>query len=177
MSKESWKTITGFVRVASLGKTKGIDGAVKLKANEALLEQIVNKDFLFVEVDGNKVPMRVADYEVSGDLYVYFDGLRTKEEASIVVGRKVYLPEDQFQPVTEVTSDLEYAYLEGYTMLSEDTEVGSIVEVREFPQQEIAVVDASQGQVMIPIHQDLIIKIDEAAKRIWMQLPQGLLEL
>ena len=177
MSNSHWRTIPGFVQVASLGKTKGIDGAVRLKARDELLEQIATHEFLFIEIEGNKVPIRVADYEMSGDLYIYFDGLETKEAAAAVVGKPVYVPEDEFVPVEKKASDLQFAHLVDYTIVNAETEIGRIAEVREFPQQEIAVVITSEGEVMIPMHDDLIQSVDEGSKLVRMVLPEGLLDL
>lgn len=177
MSEQRWPTIPGFVQIAILGKTKGIEGAVRVKVKDQFLEQVVSQEFLFVDINGSKVPMAVEGFDTAGGLFVYFEGLETKEQAARVVGRGVYVPEDQFVPVEEPDSQLRFNYMTGYTIVSGDLTVGVIKEVREFPQQEIAVVIRGSDEIMIPLHEDLIRQEDRDKRLVEMELPEGLLDI
>jgi len=56
-------------------------------------------------------------------------------------------------------------------------EIGVIEEIIEYPQQEMAAVTYKDKEVLIPLNDQLIVKIDLDGKRIEMDLPEGLLAL
>ena len=177
MKHEHWRTIPGFTQVGKLGKTKGIDGAIKITIHEGMREAVLGSAFLFVDTTGNKVPFMVEDFEMSGDLYVLFSAFVTKEEVSHLVACDVFLPSDEVGETQPVKRALEYSFIEGFLLISNGVEVGRVIEIQEFPQQEIAVVQTGRGKVMIPVHQDLILNIDEEQLKIEMELPEGILDL
>ena len=45
------------------------------------------------------------------------------------------------------------------------------------PQQHLAIVDYRGREVFIPLHPDIVVSLDEKAKKITLRLPGGLLEL
>ena len=54
---------------------------------------------------------------------------------------------------------------------------GEIKEVIAFPQQEMAVIFQEEKEIFIPLHKDLLEKIEEKKQCIHMNLPEGLLDL
>ena len=172
-----WRTIPGFVLVGKLGKTKGVDGALKLLPDSGRESDLLETKFLFLERDGIKVPYRVSEYQKSGDLLVSFTQLRSKDEAAEVVGCRVYVPSDEIGAPVEKPSDLAFHFLTGYTLHNGAAQVGIINEIREFPQQEMAVIIRDKAEVYVPLHPDLIESIDDVNMKIVMNLPEGLLSL
>jgi 16S rRNA processing protein RimM len=56
-------------------------------------------------------------------------------------------------------------------------ELGRIIEVIEFPQQEMAVISHNKNEIFIPINENLIEKIDKEKQYIYMNLPEGILDI
>jgi len=173
-----WKTIPGFVRVGICGKTHGADGEIKLRIDTGREEVCLSSAFLFIDIDGSKVPFAIEDMRRTRDLLVSFAGVKDNSMASKFVGREVFLPSDQVvEDVIEIPSSLEFIHLTGMTIYSSGEPIGVIEEVREFPQQEMAIVTYRESQILIPLNMDLIASIDENEKRVEMTLPDGLLDM
>lgn len=174
----NWRTIPGFVRVGICGKTHGAEGEIKFRIDPGREEACLASAFLFIDVDGSKVPFAIDGMRRTRDLLVHFADVTDNSLASKFVGRVVYLPSDEVEETApEIPSDLEFYELIGMTIFSSGEVVGRIEDVREFPQQEMAVVNYHGSEILIPLHSTLILAIDEAQKRIEMTLPSGLLEL
>nr|MCE2704432.1 16S rRNA processing protein RimM [Terrimonas sp.] len=58
-----------------------------------------------------------------------------------------------------------------------DKEIGLITEVIEQPQQLVCKVFIQEQEVLIPLHEDTLLSIDHAAKKVIVQLPDGLLDI
>jgi len=55
--------------------------------------------------------------------------------------------------------------------------IGIINEVTEMPQQEMAVLNYREKEILIPLHATLIEAIDTTNQKITVRLPEGLLDL
>ncbi len=175
-----WRTIPGFVRIGSTGRTRGIDGEIKLYPDDQYLDDLLNAEFLFLERDGNKVPLRVESIREVQDLLVRFSGHNDPTAASKWASAQVYLPVDELtSSSSEVApSLLEYDQLIGFIISDVQLgNIGRIVEVREFPQQEMAVLQHQDRQVLVPLNPVFIIGIDHEKQTVFMDLPAGLLEI
>ena len=71
-----------------------------------------------------------------------------------------------------------YHEIIGFSLVEKGRFIGIISNVVEQGLQALFEVDGSDGKVhLIPIHDDLIIKVDRDNKLISVQLPEGLLDL
>jgi 16S rRNA processing protein RimM len=173
-----WRTIPGFVKVGICGKTHGADGEIKLRVDPGREEICLSSEFLFIDIDGIKVPFAVDGMRRTRDLLVSFAEVKDKSRASKFVGREIYLPSDEVvnEPV-QVPSTLEFNHLTGMALYASGEYIGLVEEVRAYPQQEMAIVTYQQSEILIPLNDFLIDSIDEQEKRVEMKLPEGLLNL
>lgn len=176
---DRWRTITGYIQIGSLGKVRGTEGELKLFVEESYLQDMLDAGFLFVEVDGNKVPLEIASLREKQDMLVSFVGVDDPGTASRWASSPVYLPSDEVSVEnTPGSAESTYHEIEGFTIVDEQYgEVGEILEVREFPQQEMAVIEYSGREVLVPLNPVFIRRIDTNEKRIYTALPEGLLTL
>ncbi len=73
---------------------------------------------------------------------------------------------------------LEYGHLEGFLLVDKTAgEVGRIDEVLDMPQQEMAFLQYRNREVLIPLNEQFITAIDERAKKVFTDLPEGLLDV
>lgn len=135
-------------------------------------------DFLFLDVEGSKVPFLITELVEGADLLVKFEDVDTPEAASRLTGKTVWIPTDHAEETIEdEQDDLEFGVLKGYQLIDKQAgELGVIDRVEAYPQQEIAIVKYRDKEVMVPLHADLIISIDAENQKIEMDLPEGLFE-
>lgn len=177
---QHWRTIPGFVLVGRTGKTRGRDGEIKFYPEERYLDDVMDSAFLFVESDGCKIPLRIAGLRETGDILISFEGVQDPGAASRFASCMCYLPSDEVRETHDIaqTDDLIYGSLSGYRITDiAHGVIGEIIEVREYPQQEMAVVSYRGREALIPLNALFIKSVSEDDRTVLMDLPEGLLEM
>jgi 16S rRNA processing protein RimM len=157
-------------------KVCGYEGAVTVKLEKAFIENIPGLESVFLEIEGKPVPFFISDYEYQGAdiLKLKFAGYESIEKVNEFTGCKIFLTSGE---IDEKNIDLNV--LTGFRVfLSDNSLVGTIVEVLENPGQWLLIVLDTKGKkILIPLHEDFIIKTDNKKKTIKMNLPEGLTDL
>lgn len=166
-----------YISVGKTGKTHGIDGELKFFIEDEFLDDFLDAPAVFLTVAGKQVPFFIESVRGESNLIIKLEEVDSREVALPLAGAEVFLREqDVSQGVSAAMPD--FAYLEGYTIKDVNAGViGPIEEVVEFPQQLMAVLTYGGKEILIPLNDQFILKIDEAARRIDMELPEGLLGL
>lgn len=159
-------------------KTFGLKGELFFKSNDALPDQIEEAELLFVEIDEIEVPFFITPKSFrkksTSTATVMLDDIETTEQADELVGHKIYLPES-FRPEPD-EEDLNT--LEGFTVIDhKHGEIGIMDELMEFKANSVMRVMQGEKEILIPVHQDIIKKIDIRKRTIRIQAPEGLIEM
>lgn len=95
-------------------------------------------------------------------------------DAEELVGQPVYADSESYEDLSE--EDDEFADLIGWSLLDSDSKkVGIISDFEDIPGNPCLYVDTDNGQVMIPVHEELILSIDENRRELTMKIPEGLI--
>lgn len=175
-------TETRYINIGYTKKLHGLQGELKLFIEERYLEDFLKNERIFLDVKGAKVPYFVADVRGKGELILKLEDVDTRDAAFALQSREVFLREQDLVPEHEreleiENETLEYERLTGFLLLDKTAgEVGRIEEVLDMPQQEMAFLKYKGREVLIPLNEQFITSIDEKGKRVFMDLPEGLLE-
>ncbi len=170
-----------LIEIGSVRKTHGYAGEVKLVVNEGFGPDIEAAGFLFI---GNS-PEKALPYELKAirgaDWIVELQELKSKEEAAQLRGKTVYLRADEVSQENliemQASPDASQKFV-GFAIIDEEIgEIAMIEEVVTYPQQELAKLTYKEQEVLIPLNQALITGVDFTKKIVFMNLPEGLLEL
>jgi len=162
-------TTVGFII-----KTFGFDGTVKLAIDEPYDEYITEAKFLFLSVDGYHIPFRIKSIKEKGDWHCKLDKVDSKEDAQQYVTQPISI-ESKLIDQDKVQDDPRL--MEGYIVLDNNEQIGILKEVVQYPNQLMGVVMHKDQEILIPLHEDLIIGIDHEQREISFDLPEGLLDL
>jgi 16S rRNA processing protein RimM len=171
-----------LVAVGQLGRTHGLKGEFKLLPEEAFQEVVLEADTLFVSVKGTPVPHFVEYIRGEGTPIIKFEDIDDIDSARSLQGAQLLLPEDQAGEAA-ISEEQQFAALftalTGFSVVDVHTGlVGRIESVEEMPSQWMAVVRKSGArQIFIPLHPGLIKDIDEKKQILYMNLPEGLIDL
>jgi 16S rRNA processing protein RimM len=88
--------------------------------------------------------------------------------------KQVWLLEEDFQKYAAKSSAIS---LLGYHIINEDTDLGEILEVIEQPHQLLCRILLDGKEALIPVHQETLQKIDKKNKQVFVELPEGLLDI
>ena len=165
------------ILLGRITKINGHEGAVTVKLEKTFTENIPHPESVFLEIDGRPVPFFISGYEYSGAdiLKLSFDGYESIEKVSEFTGCRIFLTSGgagRHEP-----DDL--LNLIGYEVLvHNDTLLGIITHVIKNPGQWLLnTVTPLKKEILIPLHDDLIISIDDNKKIIVMDIPDGLIEI
>lgn len=165
------------IQLGQLTKTSGFEGAVLVRLEKNFIDNVPEMESVFVEIDGRPVPFLLewSEYQGAGTLKLKFDGYDTLRKVDEFKGSRVFLTRGD----GEEPAENEPGILSGYSVLNqEEMTVGTVKDVIVNPGQMLLSIESASGsELLIPLHEDLILKIDKRKKIITMDLPEGLMEI
>ncbi len=171
-----------LVVIGKTHKPTGLKGEIQLIVNEEYLVELEHLEVLFIKTYGRPTPYFIEHIRVNNNLpLVKLEEIENKEVAKKLSAKEISVRKSDLRIPEEeriIPSSLNYAFLVNYTMNDEVLgSLGTIKEVLEFPQQEMAVVDFKGKEVFIPLNPTFLQNIDKTNKKALVKLPEGMLEL
>ena len=149
-------------------KSWGAEGQVVLSLSAEDPRDLKSQEPVFIEFDGLPVPFFIESVTAKGGrLLVKFEDVDSLAEAEELVGREI-----GFSDSDETEEDT----LIGLRVRDARTRriVGEIVDMNDYAGNLLVTVDTQRGEVLLPLHEDLIAEVDEEV--ITLEIPEGLLE-
>ena len=160
-----------------VAKTHGIKGEVTIRLDVDDPSQYRGMKFFLLEINKVLTPFFVEKVSCSGDkFYVTIQDIKTVEAASALTGKEVYLPLEMLPKLSG--KQFYYHEVKGFTLVDEvHGELGPIADVLEYPTQAILQVFKDEKEILIPILEHVIQKVDRKAKKLYVKAPEGLIEM
>ena len=150
-----------LVLVHSLGKKTALNGL------EAIFFEEKKDTFLPYFIVSTKI-------KSENEIYILLDGITTREQARALIKKEVWLSENDFKKFAAGASPIS---LLGFMVVNNEDELGEVVEVIEQPHQLLCVLLIEDQEVLIPIHEKSLQNIDKENKKLYVSLPDGLLDI
>ncbi len=149
---------------------------VKLDTDEP--ELFIEMESVFVEQRKNLIPFFIESSSLhkSELLRVQFEDVKTEEDANALIGAHLYLPLDLLPKLSG--NKFYFHEIIGFTAL--DTSFGTIGEitgVNDTTSQALFEINSNGKQVLIPMIDHFIKKVDRENKSILLDVPAGLIEM
>jgi len=163
--------------VGKVIKPEGVKGFLKLDIEDGFEKSVLKAPFVFIFIDGLPVPFKVEECTEGRHLLVKLEDVDLPEQAARYAHLPLGLHENHIRYIRKIpSSSLEK--LTGYTIYYDDKAVGLIKEVARFPGQMMAIVEDETGKTIhIPLVSEWIQQKDDSSKKLFMSLPDGLLEV
>jgi len=165
------------ILLGRISRIHGYEGSVVIKLEQGFIENIPEMESVFIEIEGRPVPFFISQTEYQGGdiLKMKFEGYQTDNKISGFIGCRVFLT------TAAVTQDeiQDFEILIGFKVLLNDKRIlGKITQVAHNPGQDLlSILTPENKEILIPLHEDFIAKVDKRSKTIVMDLPEGLIEL
>ena len=172
---------SNYFSIGSIVATHGWKGEMVLKhalGESGSAPPLKDVDVVFIEErKGSFLPFFVSGVRAKapGEVYLLLEGVESRERARGMLRKGVYLDEPRFR--TQVRED-SYLYYLGYIV--EDAaagRLGPVAEIMEMPSQLLAKVYREGKELLIPLTESTLQRIDTEGKVIYVELPDGLLEV
>jgi len=166
-----------YINIGRIVASFGLTGEVILKHALGKKTQLKEVEAIFVEQHkGSYLPYFVQSSKAKDheDTYVKLEAVDTKESAARLTGKQVWLLDGDFRKLAGKTAPIS---LLGFQLLTEDEDLGPIEEVIEQPHQVLLRISLDGKEALIPLHAETLDKIDHKTKRVYVTLPDGLLDI
>lgn len=161
-------------KIGTLTRTHGIGGELSMKFTDDVWDR-ADADYVFLEVDGIQVPFFLEGWRFRSDsvALLKFQDIDSSESALEYVGADVYFPHD-LTPEPSEDDEYTWRHFTGWKVVDDIAgEIGEIEHVEDSTANTIFFV----GDKLIPATEDFIERIDAKERTIYMNLPEGLLDL
>jgi 16S rRNA processing protein RimM len=149
---------------------------VKLDTDEP--ELFKNLESVFISLRNNLIPFFIESCKLHKTqlLRIKFEEVDTEEDANALMKAELYLPLS-ILPKLEGKKFYFHEVI-GFTMIDENFgDVGVIENVDTTGAQELFVVDKDGTEILVPVNDEFITKVDRNQKQIIVNTPEGLIDL
>lgn len=157
-------------------KPWGVKGQLVLFLDVDTPEDYADLDSAFVEVKGQLVPHFFHIDQLNGNKAVATFEELTPDQAQALVGRDLYLPLDLL-PKLECNKFYFHEVVGFRVVDSEHGDIGTLQQVIDYPAQPLFQIDKNGTEVLIPVIDEVIDKVDRELKTLFITAPKGLIEL
>jgi len=144
-----------FVEIGYIRKGHGYKGHARIVIFEEWLKDLQEQDFIFVEIDGYKVPFYIEERSDQKGPIIKLEHIDSSEELTMYVKRQLFLLKKDIRHAAEIIeSKGQKAELVGYQIHDKMLgNIGVILRIDEYPQQEMGVIEGPNNQeILIPLH-------------------------
>lgn len=169
--------MTEYFKIGKLVSTFGLKGELILKHNLGKKTSLKELKALFIEERKESfIPWFIQSTKIKSDteIFVQLEDINVREQAMKLTQKEVWIPEADFKKYAAKSSPIN---LLGYDVFEDEKVLGKILEVIEQPHQLLCRIEINSKEVLIPLHEETIIKIDRKKCQVIVGLPPGLLEI
>jgi 16S rRNA processing protein RimM len=163
-------------RLGKITKPFGFKGQVVFFLDVDCPDDYAELDSVFVEVKGLLVPYFIQDIVINGNkATVTFEDL-SPQEANALVGCDLYLPLDVLPQLDG--NRFYYHEVIGWRVVdSVKGDIGTIASVIDYPAQALFQIMKNDKEILIPVIDQVIDKVDREEKTMFITAPNGLIDL
>lgn len=165
-------------KIGVLTKTHGVSGELSMTFTDDVFDR-VDAEYLVCLMDGILVPFFMEEYRFCSQttVLIKFEDIDSEEQARKMTGVEVYFP----KALAEEDHEGEYAWsgFKGFFVAdSEHGDLGIVANVDDSTMNVLFEIRSSSGRiVLVPATEDLIDDIDYKGRKLYMTLPEGLLNI
>ncbi len=166
-----------YFKIGKLAATYGLQGEIILQHSLGKKTSLKGLEALFVEEKKDSfIPYFIESTKIKSDTetYIKFEGISSKEAAHKLIQKEIWLLENDFKKFAAASAPIS---LLGFTLINEEENLGEILEVIEQPHQVLCKILVENKEALIPIHEEFLDKIDKKNRKVFVTLPDGLLEI
>ena len=166
-----------YFQLGYIVKSHGLKGEVTAFLDSDEPYAYREMESVFVEQQQRLIPFFIKQLKVQGNKAVIsFEGISSVEQANALKSAKLWLPLD----VLPELEDEQFYFHEiiGYEVIdSVSGSIGKVKSVYDSGAQDLLAVESQEKEILIPIVDSIVTKVDKEKEQILVSVPQGLIEL
>ncbi len=160
-----------------LTRTKGLRGELQAFLDVDHPACYQNLESLLIALDQDLVPFSIEHIAIRENTAILkLEGIDQLDDAARLKSHKLYLP---LSSLPDLEPDQFYFHdLINYTLVdSQKGQLGRIGSIYNLPSNDLFSVEHQGKEVLIPIHKDLIQRVDKDQEMVLVTIPDGLLDV
>ena len=166
-----------YFKIGKLAASTGLKGELVLQHSLGKKTSLKGLEAIFLEEKKDSfIPyfIQAAKIRNEGETVIKLEGIDKMEDARKLTPKEVWLTADDFKKFAAKASPIA---LLGFSIINNGEDLGEIMEVIEQPHQVLCAILLDGKEALIPIHEESLEKVDLKNRRIFVNLPDGLLEI
>lgn len=163
--------------IGALVKLHGFKGNYVLVSESAISEKIKKWESVFLEIEGLLVPFFISYISITSETsaIIGFEDIDSPEIAQEFVSSNVY---QLSKLVGTRKKDTVTDHLTGYTVIDKNVGViGTIDQILDYNQNLLLSLKKGKQEILIPVHEEIIVNVNHKKKEITIDAPEGLLDI
>ncbi|SHM38082.1 16S rRNA processing protein RimM [Cyclobacterium lianum] len=165
-------------QLGHIAKVHGLQGELLLVLDVDFPEDYEDLPHVFVEKSGRLVPF-ILEHMVpqpNNKFLAKFEEFDHVDQVKPLVGAGLFLP---LSSLPKLKDDQYYFHdLVGFTVVDENLgQLGEVRVIYDLETQDLLGMEYQNKEVLIPIQEGILQKVDKAEKKVFCRLPEGLLDI
>lgn len=167
-----------YFKIGKLVASTGLDGSLILQHNLGKKTALAGLNAIFL--DQNKtgfLPYFIerAVARTDNEIIIKLEGIDIVENARKLTPKEVWITEEAFKKYSAKSAPISFL---GFHIISTDkVDHGPITEIIEMVHQLLCTVIVKGKEALIPVHEKNLIKVDQKNRQLYVDIPDGLLEI
>jgi 16S rRNA processing protein RimM len=169
--KGSWFCLGKFI------KTYGYKGDLVMLLDTDFPEKYADLEVIFVDMEGSLVPWFIQEIRIKDDLAtLQIEEITGPDEAGNFLKRDVYLPVEKLEK--KQGNAFYFHEITGFEVKDKTHgNIGRVDAILERREQEIIRIISGKKEILIPLTDQMITKVDRKKKVLHIDTPEGLIDL
>ncbi len=163
-------------RIGKINKSHGVKGDIIITHNIIIPAKKIDWDAFMIELQPNSfIPFFIEEIRIANDkeLICKFEEINSREKVNELLNKNVYASPN-FSVIQQTDN---YNNLVNFEIYNNEEKIGKICSILSHGKIELFEVAYQDKEILIPAQKELILKIDEENNIVYMNLPEGLLDL
>lgn len=166
-----------YFKIGKFAASHGLDGTLVLVHSLGQKTALKDLETVFLqESKDNFMPYFIESSSIKNntEVYIKLEGTDTKETARKLTPKEVWITAEDFDRFASKSSPISML---GYHLIDGKNNLGEIIEVLEQPHQILCTILYNGNEALIPVHEGNLVKMDQKNKKVYVEVPEGLLEI
>ena len=166
-----------FYYLGKIIKPFGNKGKVVVLLDVDKPSRYTKLESVYLDLDPERVPFFIQSIELIGGrrALIRFEDVNSPDDAAVYTGRDMYLPLSSLPPLKG--KKFYYHEVLGFSVFDEHHgAIGTLVKVMDLPRQSLLQIDHGGKEILIPLVDEIIVKVDRKKKALHIRAPEGLIE-
>jgi 16S rRNA processing protein RimM len=169
--------VTEYFKIGRVVAVHGLNGEVLLKHSLGKKTSLKGLTAIFMEERKDSfIPWFIESTQIKNEeeTYLKLEGVDSREAAARLTQKEIWLPEADFKKFAAKSAP---AGMLGYEVINGKETLGTVLEVIEQPHQLLCRLEIKGKEVLIPVNESTLQKVDHKKKQVIVSLPEGLLDI